>query len=267
MRLGRPVSPSQVHCALSSQTLNSLTLCAAADFIQVPHVLHQMNINWSYCMNKMNSLISGIVVFVFELSLCNSVSNIVTIPKKKLWKERLGKAWVIQSSLSCHKVLCAVSPYINLLSCILNSFSFICHHDFFKRVVQNFILWPVYTHLFSCQHCSSVKTAFLPPCCPLLLSCSFSHPHQQIHREQSQLFPAIFQLAKHAKLPDSFQNLSNLFLLVLLTDAACTSSARNFHLAYECPRLYTHERGFLLIKIKYFGFVGQVLEQVAQGSG
>jgi len=40
-------------------------------------------------MNKMNSLISGIVVFIFKLSVYNNISNFVTIPKK-LWKERLG---------------------------------------------------------------------------------------------------------------------------------------------------------------------------------
>lgn len=118
--LERPVSSSQARCTLSSQSLNSLTLCAAADFIQVPHVLHQMNINWSYCMNKTNPLISGTVVFIFKLSVYNSISNIVTIPKT-LWKERLGVSWVIQSSPSCHKVPCSVSPFLNLLSFILNS--------------------------------------------------------------------------------------------------------------------------------------------------
>lgn len=42
-------------------------------------------------MNKTDSLISGIVVFIFELSLYNSVSNIVTIPKKKKKKLKSGK--------------------------------------------------------------------------------------------------------------------------------------------------------------------------------
>lgn len=60
-------------------------------------------------MNKMNSLISGIVVFIFELSLYNSVSNIVTIPKKVV--ER--KAWqvlsdLVQSLLSQGTVFCVL---------------------------------------------------------------------------------------------------------------------------------------------------------------
>lgn len=62
-------------------------------------------------MNKMNSLISGIAVFIFELSLYNSVSNIVTIQKKKK-KIVERKAWqvlgdLVQSLLSQGTVCCA----------------------------------------------------------------------------------------------------------------------------------------------------------------
>lgn len=74
-------------------------------------------------MNKTNSLISDIVVFIVKLSVYNSISNLVTIPKKHV--ER--KAWhalgdLVQSLLSQGNLLCI--PFHEFIHLHLKFFQF-----------------------------------------------------------------------------------------------------------------------------------------------